>query len=67
MEEKEFKNYKEKQNYYRELYKNRGKVIHISKIIDKTGKVLQNGSTYESNKGDIRAAKRKAAFERRYK
>lgn len=26
-EEKEFKNYKEQQNYYKELYKNRGKYL----------------------------------------
>lgn len=45
-EEPVFKNYKEKQNYYKEKYKNRGKVIHVSKIIGKDGKVLQEGQTY---------------------
>lgn len=65
MEDLVFKNYKERQNYYKELYKNRGKIIHISKIIGRKGKVLQQGSIYASDKGDIRRMKRKAKEERR--
>lgn len=54
MNEPEFKNYKERQNYYNERYKNRGKTIHISKMIDpNTGKVLQKGITY-TKKGVFR-------------
>lgn len=45
-EEPVFKNYKEKQNYYREKYKNRGKTIHVSIMYGKDGKVIQSGSTY---------------------
>lgn len=41
-----FKNYKEKQRYYEERYKNRGKTIHLSKMIDANGKVIQQGSTF---------------------
>lgn len=44
--EPEFRNYKERQNYYKEKYKNRGKVIHVSKIINRDGKVIQFGKTY---------------------
>ena len=38
-----FSNYKEKQNYYREKYKNRGTTIWVSKMIGKDGKVVQAG------------------------
>lgn len=41
-----FKDYKEKQNYYKEKYNNRGKTIWVSKIVGRDGKVLQPGSTY---------------------
>lgn len=64
-EKRVFKNYKEEQNYYRELNKNRGRVIHISKIIGRNGEVLQNGITYTSDKGDIRRIKRRAKEEKR--
>ena len=47
MNEPVFKNYKEEQNYYRERYKNRGKTLHVSKIINRDGKVIQAGDTYE--------------------
>ena len=46
IEEPKFENYKQKQNYYRELYKNRGKTIWVSKKIGRDGKVLQQGKTY---------------------
>lgn len=64
-EKRVFKNYKEEQNYYKELYKNRGRIIHISKIIGRNGEVLQQGSTYNSDKGDIRRIKRRAKRERK--
>lgn len=67
MEEPIFKNYKEKQAYYKEKYENRGNVIHISKMISKDGKVLQRGSTYASDKGDIRRMKRQAKLDRKNK
>lgn len=60
MEEPVFKNYKEKQRYYDEKYRNLGKSIHISKILGREGKVLQLGVTYHSEKGEIRAIKRMA-------
>lgn len=50
-EEITFKNFKEKQNYYKQLYKNRGKTIHVSKVYGRDGKVLQAGSTYTPNAG----------------
>ena len=49
-EEIKFENYKQKQNYYKEKYKNRGKTIWISKQISREGKVLQMGRTYETTK-----------------
>lgn len=67
MEEPIFKNYKEKQAYYKEKYENRGNVIHISKMISKDGKVLLQGSTYTSDKGDIRRMKRQAKLDRKNK
>lgn len=63
MDEPIFKNYKEKQRYYEEKYKNRGQVIHVSKMIGKNGKVIQKGETYHSEKGEIRAMKRRAKQE----
>lgn len=48
-----FKNYKEKQRYYDEKYKNLGKTVWISKIIGRNGKVLQPGRTYETDKGRV--------------
>lgn len=67
MDEPIFKNYKEKQAYYREKYKNRGHVVHISKIIDSHGNIKQVGKTYHSEKGEIRAMKRKAKEEQKMK
>lgn len=60
LEEPEFKNYKERQAFYREISKNGGKTIHLSKVVGRDGKVLQKGSTYTSDKGDIRKIKRAA-------
>lgn len=48
-----FKNYKEKQRYYDEKYKNLGKTIWVSKIIGRNGKVLQPGKTYEKDEGRV--------------
>ena len=67
MEEPIFNNYKEKQNYYKEMYKNRGKAIHLSKMIGRDDKVLQQGSTYHSDKGDIRRIKRQARKDKKCK
>ena len=47
MSEPVFKTYKEKQNYYKERYKNRGETLHVSKVITRNGKVIQAGDTYE--------------------
>ena len=47
MNEPDFKNYKERQNYYKERYKNRGQTKHVSKIIGRDNKVIQAGDTYE--------------------
>lgn len=44
--EPKFENYKQKQNYYKEKYKNRGTTIWVSKRISRDGKVLQQGRTY---------------------
>lgn len=67
MKEPIFNNYKEKQNYYKEMYKNRGKTIHLSKMIGRDEKVLQQGSTYHSDKGDIRRIKRQAREDKKNK
>lgn len=48
-----FNNYKEKQNYYREKYKNRGTTVWVSKRIDRNGKVVQPGKTYENDEGRV--------------
>jgi hypothetical protein len=45
-EEPVFKDYKERQRYWKDRYENRGKVIHISKMYDHNGKVIQSGNTY---------------------
>lgn len=50
VEEPKFDNYKQKQNYYKELYKNRGKTVWVSKRLGRDGKVLQQGKTYEKPK-----------------
>lgn len=50
-EELQFKNYKEKQAYYKEKYKNRGETIWVSKIVGRDGKVTQQGRTYQPNAG----------------
>lgn len=47
-QEPTFKNYKEKQNYYKEKYKNRGAVVWISKVVGRDGKILQPGRTYST-------------------
>lgn len=62
-----FKNYKEKQNYYKELYNNRGTTLHVSKVMNAKGKVVQMGSSYTSDKGDIRRIKRQAKLDRKNK
>ena len=67
MEEPVFKNYKEKQRYYDEKYRNLGKSIHISKILGRDGKVLQPGVTYYSEKGETRRIKRQARKDRKNK
>lgn len=67
MDEPIFKNYKEKQAYYREKYKNRGNIVHISKVMDGYGKVKQPGKTYYSEKGELRAIKRRAKEEQKMK
>lgn len=41
-----FKDYKEKQNYYREKYNNRGETKWVSKIVGRDNKVIQQGNTY---------------------
>ena len=48
-----FNNCKEKQNYYREKYKNRGTTVWVSKRIDRNGKVVQPGKTYENDEGRV--------------
>lgn len=48
-EEPVFKNYKERQAYYREQYENRGRVVFVSKIIKADGTVVQPGRTYQPN------------------
>lgn len=53
MNEPIFKSYKEKQNYYREKYKNRGTTVWVSKRIDRNGKVAQPGRTYENDEGRV--------------
>lgn len=47
MNEPVFKTYKEKQNYYKERYENRGETLHTSKVITRDGKVIKAGDTYE--------------------
>ena len=46
-DEPKFENYKQKQNYYKEKYKNMGKTIWVSKRIGRNGKIIQDGKTYE--------------------
>lgn len=53
MDKPVFKNYKEEQNYYKERYENRGKTLHVSKIINRDGKTIQVGDTY-AKKGVFR-------------
>jgi len=53
MNEPTFSNYKEKQNYYREKYKNRGTTVWVSKRINRNGKVVQPGRTYEKDEGRV--------------
>ena len=52
-DEPNFKNYKQKQNYYKEKYKNRGQVVWVSKRIGRDGKVLQEGRTYTNGERTI--------------
>ena len=53
MDEPIFNNYKEKQNYYREKYENRAKTVWVSKRINRNGKVIQPGRTYENDEGRV--------------
>lgn len=53
MKEPIFKNYKEKQNYYKDKYVNREKTLWVSKRYGRGGKVLQQGRTYEIPKGRV--------------
>lgn len=46
MDEPKFENWKQKQNYYKEKYKNRGKTVWVSKRIGKNNTILQSGRTY---------------------
>ena len=42
-----FRNYKEKQNYFKELFKNRKRLFYSSeKEFDKNGKVIKKGKPY---------------------
>ena len=50
-DEPQFKDYKERQAYYKEKYENRGETIWVSKIIGRNGKVAQQGRTYQPNAG----------------
>lgn len=59
----EFKNYKEKQNYYKELYKNRGKIFFAQRpggyAFDKvTGKRIlvrsKKGRTYVKDESEVK-------------
>ncbi len=45
-DEPKFDNWKQRQNYYNEKYKNRGKTVWVSKRIGRDGKVIQPGQTY---------------------
>lgn len=67
MQEPVFNNYKEKQNYYRELYSNRGTTLHTSIIIGRNDKILKQGETYYSEKGETRRIKRQARNDRKNK
>ena len=49
-DEPKFENWKQRQNYYKEKYKNRGKTVWVSKRIGRDGKVIQPGKTYEKPK-----------------
>ena len=48
--EPKFENYKQKQNYYKEKYKNRGTTVWVSKRVGRDGKIVQPGKTYETTK-----------------
>lgn len=48
--EPKFENYKQKQNYYKEKYKNRGTTVWVSKRVGRDGKIVQPGRTYETTK-----------------
>lgn len=52
-DEPKFDNWKQKQNYYKEKYKNGGKTIWVSKRMGRDGKVIQAGKTYEKPKERI--------------
>ena len=52
-EEIKFENYKQKQNYYKEKYKNRGTTVWVSKRLGRDGKILQPGKTYETTKESV--------------
>ena len=44
-DEPQFKDYKERQAYYREKYRNRGRTIFVSKMVGRDGKIIQSGRT----------------------
>ena len=46
-----FKNYKEKQRYYDEKYKNRGETIWVSVKYDSQGRRIKQPQTYNTNDG----------------
>lgn len=52
-DEPKFENWKQRQNYYKEKYKNRGKTVWVSKRIGRDGKVIQPGKTYVKPKERI--------------
>lgn len=51
--EPKFENYKQKQNYYKEKYKNRGTTVWVSKRVGRDGKIVQPGRTYEITKEKV--------------
>lgn len=51
--EPKFENYKQRQNYYKEKYKNRGTTVWVSKRVGRDGKIVQPGKTYETTKEKV--------------
>ena len=50
-DEPQFKDYKERQAYYKEKYENRGRTVFVSKMVGRDGKIIQPGRTYQPNAG----------------